>query len=309
VTRFALATGGTAGHIYPAVAVAEELRRRGIEVLFLGTMVGWERELLESAAYRIERLPGRPFQRTSLLGKVRALLAIAPAVLAARRLLRANKIDAVIGFGGYAAVGPILAARSLGIWNAILEPNTVLGMANRMLARFANRIYTGALTQSHSSKSVRVGLPVRSEIIAASSRRAASHNARLRVLRFDDGLSLNVDAEVIRPGEDVAAAYAACDLVVGRAGAGTLAEVSICGLPEVIVPMREAAEDHQTRNARIYEERGAAVVTDEHHLGDAVSFLLSNESERRAIGDRARMMAMPGAGRDLVSDAIDALRC
>ena len=279
MTRFALAAGGTAGHIYPALAVAQELERRGAAAVLVRT--------------------GRPFQRMSFVGKARAILAIVPAFFSSRRLLRAKKIDAVIGFGGFAAVGPVLAARSLGIWCAILEPNAVLGMANRLLSRFANRIYTGALSQFESRKTRRVGLPVRMEIIAAAARRSAARD-RLRILRLDDALQVH---------DNIADAYAACDLVVCRAGAGTLAESAVFGLPAVIVPLRTAAEDHQMRNARVYADRGAAVVTDESGVTDAVARLLANEQERRSIGEKARLMALPNAARDLVDDAMDALRC
>ena len=286
MTRFALATGGTAGHIYPALAVAEELERRGAEVVLVRT--------------------GRPFQRQSLFGKARAILAVGPAVTSSRRVLRAQQIDAVFGFGGFAAIGPILAARSLGIWCAILEPNAALGMANRLLVRHVDRIYTGALSQFESEKARRVGLPVRKEIVAAAARRSPPDN-RVRILRFDDSLPLDLDAEIINR-EAIASAYANCDLVVCRGGAGTLAEIAICGLPAVVVPLRSAAEDHQMRNATVYAERGAAVVADERGVTAAVASLMSNQEQRRTIGEKARSLAMPNAARDLVDDAMDALR-
>jgi UDP-N-acetylglucosamine--N-acetylmuramyl-(pentapeptide) pyrophosphoryl-undecaprenol N-acetylglucosamine transferase len=305
MTRIALAAGGTAGHVYPALAVAAELEHRGVEAIFLGTSHGRERELMQGQQYRLEILPGRPFHGESFAGRTRAVLGVPASVSAARRILNQERIDAVIGFGGYASVGPVLAARTRGIWSAIVEPNAVLGMANRFLSHAADRIYLGVITACDSPKARRVGLPVRNEILTA---RRTSSNGHVRVLLLDDDLPVEGDGiDVIRASEfaHVADGYSACHLVLGRAGAGTLAEISVRGLPSIIVP-RDAAEDHQVRNATIYADTGAAIIATIDDFGMHLRHLIADEPCRRAIGERAATLAAPNASKDLVDDL---LRC
>ena len=302
--RVALAAGGTAGHVYPAVAVAHELRRLGHDCLFLGsTAAGRERDIVVDD--RLELLPSRPYQRTTPFGKVAALAAMPVAIAAAARILRRERIDAVIGFGGYASVGPVLAARMLGRTTAILEPNAVLGMANRLLAPFADRIYTGMITHCDSAKARRVGLPVRREIVEAARERTA-HNGRPRVFLFDHELRIEAAGihliEATNVGH-VAEGYGLCDVVVARAGAGTFAEIAVCGLPAIIVPL-DAAEDHQTRNADRYARAGAAIVTDANSVAARLQELLADEERRLAMGRCAAALAAPDAARHLVTDLL-----
>lgn len=308
--RVALAAGGTPGHVYPAIAVAAELERRGADVLFVGTPSGRERELLRH--HRLELLPGRPYQRTTLRGKVAALATVPASVAASFLLLRRERIDAVIGFGGYASVGPILAGRMRRIPTAIVEPNAVLGMANRLLARVAGRVYTGVITQWESPRARRVGVPVRAEIVAAPR---TARDGRVRVLLFDD---LTIDGEsvdVIRASElrHIADGYSSCDLVIAHGGAGTLAELAICALPSIIVPLDDAAENHQVRNAVAFAASGGAVVARSAGEMNALLRELTVDDERRtAMGRCAANLAMPDAAKDLVADVIaawDALRC
>ncbi|HUP50593.1 MAG TPA: glycosyltransferase [Thermoanaerobaculia bacterium] len=299
--RIVLAAGGTAGHVYPAIAVAEELQRRGVDVLFAGTADGLERELLRG--HPLEILPGLPFQRRALAGRAVALLAVPASVLAARRLLRRGGAAAVVGFGGYASVGPVLAARTLGIPAAILEPNAVLGMANRFLARFADRIYIGAFTRCDAPAARRTGLPLRRQILDAAARTISTNGAR--VLLFDDALAPD-GVKVLRPGDapSIADAYRSCELVIARAGAGTLAEISLLGLPAIVVPLREAAEDHQWLNAEAYRERGAAIVASSV-TAEMVLGLLDSPEERERLGRAAAALAAPNAARDLVDDLLE----
>src|SRR5262249_7603889 len=116
--RIAIAAGGTAGHIYPALALAEAFRglRPSSSILFLGTPVGLESRIVPEAGYRLEVVPGTPFQRTRARGRARSIATAAAGIWKARRCLREFRADAVIGFGGYASVGSVIAARSLGIW-------------------------------------------------------------------------------------------------------------------------------------------------------------------------------------------------
>lgn len=306
MTRVALAAGGTPGHVYPAIAVAAELKSRGAEVVFIGTASGRERELLRGE--RLEILPGRPYHRTTLWGRAAALAIVPAGIAAAALLLRRERIDAAIGFGGYASVAPLFAARLLEIPTAILEPNAILGMANRLLAHVVDRVYTGTITGWESARSRRTGLPVRSEIIAAARTRS-THGGRPRVLLFDDDLAIDRDVDVIHASElaDVAGGYAACDLVVARGGAGTLAEIAICALPSIIMPLDDAAEDHQTRNAAAFAASGAAVIARSvPQMNERLQELIGDAGRREAMGRCAATLAAPDAAKDLVDDVMRA---
>ena len=141
--RIVLACGGTAGHVYPALALADAYREfdRAAEILFIGTPAGLESNLVPTRGYRLELIPGGPLAREPFRGKLRAIGGMGAGILAARRLLQKNNARLVIGFGGYATAGTLAAARSLGLRIAIHEANVEPGLTNRLLARLADRIY------------------------------------------------------------------------------------------------------------------------------------------------------------------------
>ncbi len=177
--------------MYPALALAEALRTGGgREVRFVGTRHGLEWRLLDSCGVPLALVPGGPWQHRSPLGKGLAAAAALAGLLAARRLLRHWQPDAVIGFGGYASVGTVLAGRSLGAWTAIVEGNVGLGLANRLLARRVDRLYTAAATclpPALEARACRCGLPLRAAILTAAARsRAAGPGERRRVLVLAD---------------------------------------------------------------------------------------------------------------------------
>jgi UDP-N-acetylglucosamine--N-acetylmuramyl-(pentapeptide) pyrophosphoryl-undecaprenol N-acetylglucosamine transferase len=338
VVRVALAAGGTAGHVYPALAVAEEMRRRGWEVTFVGTPRGREDKLIRRAGFQPVLLPGAPYHRTNWLGRAASIAGIPLAVAASSAFLRRRRIDAVIGFGGYASVGPVLAARLLGRWSAILEPNADMGKANRLLVRGVDRIYIAGHTDAgHAPSAVlrRVGTPMRAEFAGAAP--APESNARKCILVFGDeflnahipavinAVSRAVTVDVVHQGarianyessipvryadhfDDVWREYAAADLVISRAGAGTLAEIASVGRAALIVPLRTAAEDHQTRNAALWQERDAAVVVSEQRwdsaqVADRLATLLADDAARAAMAARAHEIFVPGATARLVDD-------
>jgi UDP-N-acetylglucosamine--N-acetylmuramyl-(pentapeptide) pyrophosphoryl-undecaprenol N-acetylglucosamine transferase len=321
--RVALAAGGTAGHVYPAVALADALSETGaaIRTFFLGSACGRETELLSRLGRELHILPGKPFQLRSATDKLAALATVVPAIIASRRILRELGVDVVVGFGGYASLGPILAARSLGIATAIVDGNARLGLANRWLSPLVTQRFVGAI-------------PVRREIVRAAKNRVARDRrnvlvfgdafldaqvpALLRVLAHE-GIPLQVlhrsdlDEGVLqhRYGEripvttqthidDVASAYAASDFVIARAGASTLAEISIHGLPALIVPLHGASENHQLENAVPHHEAGAAIVIQEHCWDPTIARpllrrVLSDEGAWTRMAVAARSLAQPHA--------------
>ncbi len=171
----AIACGGTAGHIHPALAVADAYREAhpGTDILFIGTPAGLEADLIPARGYRLELIPGAPLARQPLTGKLRAVGSLAAGAVAARRLLVENSTELVLGFGGYATAGTIIAARSLRLRIAVHEANVELGMTNRWLCRLADRVYCAferTAAEFSESRAVVAGNQVRREIVRAAER-------------------------------------------------------------------------------------------------------------------------------------------
>ena len=306
ISRLVVTTGGTGGHIFPALAVAAEVRRREPEarVLFLGGS-GPEGELARKAGLDFLALPA-----SGVLGKgLKALLAtvwVGRSVILATRALRRFAPQAVIGFGGDAGFCPVLAAALLGIPAAVHEQNSVPGVTNRILGRLVRRVFVSFEDHGRHfppAKVVRSGNPVRAEIAAVAHTPGAGRNllvlggsqgakalndmvvaalprllaARVNVLhqagRADEQRIRDAyraggadDARVQGFVEDMAGAYAWADLAVCRAGASTIFELAATGTPSVLVPFPFAAHDHQRVNARHLESLGAAVLADQKDL-------------------------------------------
>lgn len=297
--RIVLACGGTAGHVYPALALADAYREfyPDAEVLFIGTPAGLESSLVPNRGYRLELIPGEPLARQPFRGKLRAIGSMGAGVLAARRLLKKTRTRLVIGFGGYATAGTIVAARSLGLKIALHEANVEPGLTNRLLARLADRIYLAfdsTRTAFTHSRTVVVGNPVRREIVAAAERRrqrppriqASAHilitggsggskflNREAPAL-LEKVAAAGITLEILHQAgpfpltpirslydrvgirvtlteyiKDIASAYEWADFVIACAGSQTLAEIAVCRLPCLIVPLAEAAAGHQVANA------------------------------------------------------------
>ncbi len=177
----ALLAGTTAGHVYLAAAVAEVLRRRDtqLDILFLGEAVDGPTAYLRRAGYRVEAIPASAYLRVGAGGKVKALANLSRGILAARRILQRDDIAAVVGFGGYASAGGLLAARWLGLPILIHEGNVNPGLANRMLGRFADRIAVSyAATRAFfTTRNVEVtGIPVRAAFAAVGATRVGVHS-------------------------------------------------------------------------------------------------------------------------------------
>ncbi|WP_320172630.1 undecaprenyldiphospho-muramoylpentapeptide beta-N-acetylglucosaminyltransferase [Maridesulfovibrio sp.] len=303
--RVILTTGGTGGHVFPALSVAEEIRTRfpECEILFLGGQ-GAEREMVERAGIPFKGLPAKGV----IGGGIKKFLGafwIVRALLLAAKEISGFKPEAIIGFGGYAGFCPVLAGRLLGVPTAIHEQNSVPGVTNRILGRMVKRIFTSFADTKQmfpASKVVVTGNPVRREIMSAKNKSCdkavlvfgGSQGARaineavcaaLPPLK-DAGISLThqtgkadfetvrtayenigMDAQRVSPFiHDMAAAYSRAQLVVCRAGASTVFEVAAAGKPAVFIPFPQATHDHQTGNAASLAETGAAVLIPQKDL-------------------------------------------
>ena len=291
--------GGTGGHIFPGLAVAQALRERGARVAWLGAAGGMETRLVPPHDIAIDTIAVAGVRGKGLATLLGAPLRILRAVRDAARVLRARQPSAVVSFGGFAAGPGGIAARIAGIPLLVHEQNRAAGMTNKALAKVAKQVLVG-FPQTFA-RETHVGNPVRAQIaqVAAPEHRDFNHGGALRLLVLGGsqgaralnnavpyavaalGLSVDIlhqagekmldearkayaDAGVVANVEpfiaDMAAAYAHADLVVCRAGALTLAELCAVGVGSVLVPFPQAVDDHQTRNAEFLVERGAALL-------------------------------------------------
>jgi UDP-N-acetylglucosamine--N-acetylmuramyl-(pentapeptide) pyrophosphoryl-undecaprenol N-acetylglucosamine transferase len=354
----AIAAGGTGGHIFPGLALAEALvrARPDVRIVFVGTRRGLEGRLIPEAGHRLALVDMVPFA-----GRERARLpyALPRATLQCRRLLQTESTDVAVGMGGYAGIPLVVAARTAGVPSLVHESGAVAGRANRLAARFTPNI---ALAFDQAAASFRtptrtVGMPLSADM-AAFDRAALRPGARAELDLPPDvamvlvnggsqgSLRLNQAAVelaqrwkersdvrlVVKAGrthaekvekqladgggsavarcvsffDRIENAYAAADLTVCRAGAGTVAELAVSGLPAVLVPYPYAPDDHQAVNASVLVDVGAALmVRDDEAIADRlapmVERLLNDRAELSRMGAAARGVSRPHAADELAA--------
>jgi UDP-N-acetylglucosamine--N-acetylmuramyl-(pentapeptide) pyrophosphoryl-undecaprenol N-acetylglucosamine transferase len=365
IERVIFAGGGTGGHLFPAIAVMEELRRREpeLEVLFVGTARGIETKVIPQLGERLSCLTVSPLKGRSPGQLMKSLAALPGAGLEAASLVRSFRPSLVIGVGGYAAGPMVVAARTLGVPTALLEQNAHVGLTNRLLSRVVQRAYLSfdETAAQFPARTVRVfGNPVRRAFVSAGTmarvdplgfemraRRVlvvgGSQGAKVlnqvvpealaRAGLGDRGIEIvhqtghamcdEVSAHYARLGlraevtpfiDDMARAYASAALVIGRAGATSLAEICAVGRPSLLIPFPFAADDHQWHNARALETRGAAIAMREEGLdvavlGQRIAELLNEPAKRTAMAEAARALGKPDAAAAIVDDLCEWLGC
>jgi UDP-N-acetylglucosamine--N-acetylmuramyl-(pentapeptide) pyrophosphoryl-undecaprenol N-acetylglucosamine transferase len=333
-----MAGGGTGGHIYPAIAIADKIKRRrpDSEILFIGARRGMEKDIVPAHGYELRLIDVRGFDRRRLCRNAGAALALARAFRELRRILRDFAPDLVIGTGGYVS-GPVLrAAGKAGIPAYIHEQNAFPGMANRLAERYAEKVFV-AFAESgryfkNKDKIVVTGNPVRREFAA---RGLVPYREKLGVeahafvlLVFGGSLGARAVNEALfsilkelwaeedlrlffisgsRYYAEARAAFAACgiaadgrfrvmeytdaicaymcaaDLVISRAGALTVSEITACGRASVLIPSPNVTGNHQFFNAKSVADRGGALLIREAELSparllDAVLRLKNNKT-------------------------------
>lgn len=329
-----IAGGGTGGHLFPGIAVARALERRGgLRVFFLGGEHGIEAEVLPQAGFRFELVSVRGLRGTGLRGLLRLARQGPSALGRALRALARERPHLVVGLGGYASMPGLAAAVLRRVPIVLLEQNAEPGLVTRAFAPFARRICVsfeetvgrlgrravwtgnpvrlpaeapppppgrarlGLLVFGGSAGARRLNEVLPDAIAACGERFAVLHQTgeRDREEVAERYRRRGLDATVVGFIEDMAAAYARSDLVVCRAGATTLAELAVFGRPAVLVPYPLAAGDHQRRNAEALVEAGAAWMLLDREL--EVSSLAS--LLREAASDRALLRAMAERARRL----------
>ncbi|MDD2464546.1 MAG: undecaprenyldiphospho-muramoylpentapeptide beta-N-acetylglucosaminyltransferase [Desulfobulbus sp.] len=352
--RLIVAGGGTGGHLFPGIAVANAMREKisTTQVLFIGTSRLLDQQTLANLGYELAALECGGVKGLGLKTRIRNLLQMPGAVFEARRLLRRFQPDLVLGVGGYVTGPVLLAARSLGVPIAIHEQNSVPGMANRLAGKLADRVFISLPCKPEFApeKTLQTGNPVRGEILAAAATPSdqstpptllvlggsqGAHRVNLLMLEAMEILAgqqvqVNLihqtggaDEDLVRQGyerigiqaevsafiQDMAAVYRRADLAVSRAGATTLAELAVMGLPALLIPYPYAADDHQTTNGQYYEKGHGCKVLREatlsgEILAQTISEYLQNTKELHNMSANMKTMAMPEATTRIVDECL-----
>jgi UDP-N-acetylglucosamine--N-acetylmuramyl-(pentapeptide) pyrophosphoryl-undecaprenol N-acetylglucosamine transferase len=334
------AGGGTGGHLYPAIAIADALRERGTKIAFIGTADRLEATLVPKAGYELLPIASRSLPRRPSLELLKTIASNVKGTLQSWRLLAWQRPDIVIATGGYVAFPVALAARLRRFFRlspaplVLLEPNAAPGLTNRLLAPMVDEFWGLETT----------GIPVRSSLRHLPSRERAIANLGLDPSRrtmvamggsqgarsINDALARLVENDALPAGwqllaltgeadypriraslgsaarsylDDMADAYAVADLVIARAGASTLSELAALGKPSILVPYPYAAEAHQEANAARFEQAGAAVVLADRNLqAGGLESVLKETVEPQRLAALAR-----GAARLAGADPLNAI--
>jgi UDP-N-acetylglucosamine--N-acetylmuramyl-(pentapeptide) pyrophosphoryl-undecaprenol N-acetylglucosamine transferase len=344
--RIIIVGGGTGGHLYPGIAVAQELRRWDprARIMFIGSRGGMEREIVAREGYRYFEIDASGLVRRRVREQLTALVQLMQGFAQAVQVLRRVQPQVVLGLGSYVSAPVMLAAGLLGIPRLIHEQNVLPGLTNRLLGHLVTRVavsFEESLARFPKGKAVLTGNPVRPQFLEVQ-RRPHEPNGRFHVLAFGgsrgahrlnqtmlEALPLVADVweslwvvhqtgehdfplvqktydEGRFPGvvqayiEAMAAAYAAADLVVSRAGATTIAELTVTGRPAILVPFPFAANRHQDHNACIMALAGAAEVVQDANLTGAwlaerLRHYLRHPQEVADMAARSRTLGHPDA--------------
>lgn len=360
--KLLIAGGGTGGHLFPGIAVAEELLSldKRNEVLFVGTWKGIEARVLPKLGYRLECITAAGIRGKGSLARAKGLAKFLYGYAQSRKILKEFRPDLVLGVGGYASAPALMAARGMQIPRFIHEQNAIPGFTNRMLAKVADKIFI-SLEESRTffpeDKTLLTGNPLRRQIleqVALAEPRERNDDAfhllvfggsagahrinltmgealssleevkdRLRITHqtgendLEDVTSAYEEqgftADVVAFIDSMADAYRWADLIVCRAGATTIAEVTACGKPCIFIPYPHAVDDHQRRNAESLLKRGAGFVIIEQELSGEVLAktirgLMDDPAQLRSVGEAAQGLARLDAAQVIVDEMMSATK-
>ncbi len=349
-----LSGGGTGGHIYPAVAIANELKHRYPEAnfLFVGANDKMEMEKVPQAGYKIIGLHIAGLQRSLTLKNLSFPFKLIESLYKAGQIIKDFKPDVVIGTGGFASGPTLYMANKKKIPTVLQEQNSFPGITNKLLASKAKKIcvaYDGLEKFFPKEKMIKTGNPVRQDLLSVTEKRKEAieffhldENKKTLVVLggslgakvINQTIEKNLDAilknevQIIwqsgklyfetykkyndKVGVQVHAfiqkmdlLYAAADLIISRAGAGTISELCIVGKPVLFIPSPNVAEDHQTKNAMAVEQNNAAIMLKESEIEKFESIftdLINDEEKQNRIKANIKKMALPNATKEIVNE-------
>jgi UDP-N-acetylglucosamine--N-acetylmuramyl-(pentapeptide) pyrophosphoryl-undecaprenol N-acetylglucosamine transferase len=357
--KYLISGGGTGGNIFPAVSIANELRRQDpdCEILFVGAEGRMEMERVPAAGYNIVGLKVEGLDRKNLFRNIKVVWNLLRSMAKVRGIIRKFQPDVAVGVGGYASGAALKVAQQMGIPVVLQEQNSFAGVTNKMLAKGAQKIcvaYTGMERFFPAEKIILTGNPVRQNLLAQINKQEAyeyfglnpnkptlmvmggSLGARtinqamiaglerlkssgIQVI-WQTGKIYYQDAlkayEPYRCDEIKVTdflsrmdyAYAVADLVVSRAGASSISELSLLGKPSILVPSPNVAEDHQTHNARALSDKGAAILVRDVEavdiMVDTALNTISSAEKLQSLSDNVLKLAYPNSAEKIVDEIV-----
>ena len=354
-----LSCAGTGGHIYPAIAIADKIRRMepGADILFIGTKHGMENRLVPQAGFAIQGIDASGFNRKNMLKNFKTAMDLLRGSAETASILKNFEPDLVIGTGGYVTGTVVRKASQMGIPCYIHEQNVVPGMANKMLEKYVEKVFISFEGSRNyfkePEKLILSGNPVRRDFLAIDTEGArqklelsendimilitggslgaevpnlasldlirqlapAPKNAKIFFVtgkRYYDEIKSKVDeirdadkfVKVIDYADDMPVLMSAADLIVSRAGAIALSEITASGKPSVLIPSPNVTNNHQYYNAKSLADAGAAVLVEETELQE--NFDAFTKAVRALMDDRLRLQRMVMASAQLGrTDAVD----
>ncbi len=347
IHKYLISGGGTGGHIFPAISIANALKQIDphCEVLFIGAEGHMEMERVPAAGYNIEGLKVEGLDRQHLLRNVKVICNLLSSLPKARRIIKNFKPDVAVGVGGYASAAALLVAKSMNIPIVLQEQNGFAGVANKLLAKKAEKIcvaYSGMERFFPADKIILTGNPIRQNlfnpeldkneayaafgfknniptllVMGGSLGAMTINNGMIKGLKqfaqagvqviwqtgkryfadakkaFDENPCSNVLVTDFISRMDYA--YAIADVVVARAGASTISELTFLGKPSILIPSPNVAEDHQTHNAMALANQNAAICLPdkeaEEKLAPLAINLLLDDERKSSIAENSKKMA------------------
>ena len=346
--------GGTGGHIYPAIAIANELKKRfpTAKFLFIGAKDRMEMEKVPQAGYEIKGLWISGLQRKFTIKNAAFPFKLMDSLLKAGKIIKKFKPDVVIGTGGFASGPTLQMASKRGIPTLVQEQNSYPGITNKILAKKANKIcvaYDGLERFFPADKIVKTGNPVRQDLLHIDSKKIEAQkffgikdNSKVLLilggslgarainklienerewlvekdilLLWQTGkiyyeqykeLKEQTGVRILEFINRMDLAYAAADIIISRAGAGSISELCIVGKPVIFIPSPNVAEDHQTKNAMAVVKEKAAILLKESELNDFESkfeALLNDEQKQKELSANIKKMALPKATEHIANE-------
>lgn len=361
-TKIIISGGGTGGHIFPAVSIANAIKQKNkdIDILFVGAEGRMEMERVPAEGYPIIGLPVSGFIRKPTLENFKVLIRLFKSLQKARKIIKDYKPDVVVGVGGYAS-GPIVRqAVKKGIPALLQEQNSYAGVTNKLLAKKVNTIcvaYKGLEKYFPKEKIILTGNPVRQNLLEKQDRteslnsfamspkkktvlvlggslgaRTINHsiinsleairNSNVQFIWQTGKIYIDEAKSAVKGGieniyvtdfiKNMGLAYAAADLVISRAGAGTISELCLLGKAVLLVPSPNVAEDHQTKNAMaLVAEKAAIMVKDVEAKSKLIHIALNmaeDEDGLEELKKNIKKLALPDSASIIADEVLKLLR-